>query len=811
MNIPRLYSCVLLLSATAVGSLVAADFSPQPRLVSVQPVSPHVVALYVQEGEVERTQLLPYVPQSGDEIIEVRNHWGIKEEYGIIAKRDLRRNGELIGFISGHEQKSYVSLDKYWGDPVDTAQAENPATFTIQSDDDRSYAEARSPLKVSRKSKPNQFARYESVLGVLHTLYLHLPEPLQEGARYTINFGELGLRTALVAYRFAPQSQRSEAVHVNQVGFDPADPVKRAYVSLWMGQDGGYDFGRELTYHVVDAVDGQRVFSATTPIYWPEEKPDQMYRTENYTEADVYRLDFAEVTQPGRYVVQVDGVGRSYPFEIKEGTWRDMSRLALRGIFHHRSGIAFEEPYTDWLRPRPHHPDDGVQVFQSNATLLETTMGMMGGSRNTFEALVEDATDVVVPHAWGGMMDAGDWDRRTQHMIVTRWLMEFYQMRPEYAWKIDTNIPESGNDLPDIVDEALWILDFFVRMQREDGAGSGGVESAEHPAPGDVSWNEILPVYAFAPDFWSTHALVATAAQAAHALRDVRPELAAKYTDSALRGMAWAEPEYARMKAEGLSYPGHGDAIALRQMAALNLYILTGDEAWHDLFMAVAEDVGDPGTLAGWYNAEIEFAYARLPEGMGDPARRAQAREWIIAAGDSTANYVANNAYSIAGQNKETQIFFGILAAPVEANHLVRAHYLTGDEKYLTPMWEASQFGLGANPDNFSYVIGAGSNQVQWVLHEDAMKTNRPAPPGTIVAGPFDQRADYVPDIPYLTMWSGFFHVDEQMEPDFMEWPTLESYIDMWNYGSQNEYTPWQTMARPAVVWAYMAAELAKR
>ena len=44
-----------------------------------------------------------------------------------------------------------------------------------------------------------------------------------------------------------------------------------------------------------------------------------------------------------------------------------------------------------------------------------------------------------------------------------------------------------------------------------------------------------------------------------------------------------------------------------------------------------------------------------------------------------------------------------------------------------------------------------------------------------------------------------------------MEWPTLESYIDMWNYGSQNEYTPWQTMARPAVVWAYMAAELAKR
>ncbi len=793
-----------------VGGLYASVYSPVPKLVSVSPISPTVVALAIQEGEVERSQLLPYVPQPGDEIVEQTKHYIVAQNADFFTHRELIRNGELIGYMSGNDLTEYVTLDRYYGDELDVVVAESPATFSITSVTDANYATAVAPVKVDRKSKPNQFGRHQGALGVGHVLYLHLPEPIQEGVTYRIAFPELGLRLDEVDYRFDPARQRSEAVHVNQVGFDPNDPIKRAYVSLWMGHGGGYDFGGELTFHIVNAVTGRRVFSDTTKVYWPESKPDLMYRTSNYTEADVYRLDFSALKQPGRYFVQVEGVGCSYPFEIREGVWHGLARLGLRGIFHHRSGIAFEQPYTDWLRPRAHHPDDGVKIYQSRATLLETDMGMMGGSRSSFTALTEDVTDEVLPHAWGGMMDAGDWDRRTQHMIVARWLMGFYQMQPEYAHRIDANIPESDNDLPDMIDEALWILDFFVRMQRADGAGSGGVESAEHPAPGDVSWNEIIPVYAYGYDFWSTHTLVATAAQAAHTLRNVRPALAYTYKVAALKGMAWAEKEYARMLAEDLSYPKHGDAVAMRQLAALQLYILTGDASWHDLFVAAGEVSDHGGTLAGWYRAEIEFAYARLPDGMGDPKLKTEAQAAIIARGDSTADYVANNAYSIAAESRETQMFFGMLAAPVEANHLVRAHHLTGDAKYLTPMWEASQFGLGANPDNFSYIIGAGDNPVQWVLHEDSLKTNRQAPPGTIVLGPFDHRADYVPDIRYLMMWSEFFPIDERMEPDMLEWPVLESYIDMWNYGSQNEYTPWQTMGRPIVVWAYMAAVCAE-
>ncbi len=803
----RIFTLIFAGLSACFCSLVATP----PRLVSVNPIAPEVLALYIQEGEVTRSQLLPYTAQHGDEIVELTHDYIVAKNADFITTRELYRDGELIGYMSGNEQQVYVTLDHYRGDPLILEITDSPKSYSLQSDTDPNYRVARSPVKIDRKSKPNQFGRSQQALGLIHTVYLHLPDPLQEGHTYSLDLALLGLDRASILYSFDPQTQRSEAIHVNQVGFDPKDPVKRAYVSLWMGESGGYDFGEALTYHVIDTISGKRMFSGTAPIHWEADTPDLMYRTDNYTEADVYRLDFPEVTQPGQYYVQVEGVGRSYPFEIKSGVWKDMARLALRGIYHHRSGIALEEPYTDWLRPRPHHPDDGVRVYQSQATLLETTMGMMGGTRSSFTALTEDVTDETLPYAWGGMMDAGDWDRRAQHMIVTRWLMEFYQMQPTYAFEIDMNIPESGNDLPDLVDEALWVLDFFVRMQREDGAGSGGVESAEHPAPGDVSWNEILPVYAYGYDFWSTHTLVATAAQAALALQDLRPDLTTRYTVAALKGLRWAEKEYARMQAEGMSYPDYPDAVAMRQLAALNLYALTGDEQWHELFLEASKVPFDRGTLAHWHEAEIEFAYARLAEGLGNPSRKQEAREWVIASGDSTLTYVENNAYSIAGQNRTTQIFFGMLSAPVEAIHLVRAHHLTGDSKYLEPMFAASQFGLGANPDNFCYIVGAGSNPVQWVLHEDSMKTNRQAPPGTIVCGPFDHRADYVPDIPYLMMWSGFFNIDEKMDPDMLEWPVFESYIDMWNYGSQNEYTPWQTMARPIVVWAYMAAMLEQK
>src|SRR6185503_9409025 len=100
---------------------------------------------------------------------------------------------------------------------------------------------------------------------------------------------------------------------------------------------------------------------------------------------------------------------------------------------------------------------------------------------DNFGNLVKGGTDQVLETVWGGYHDAGDWDRRIQHLDVTRSLFELQEISPAWSSKFSLGIPESSNTLPDIVDEALFGLDFYRRLQDKDGGVRGGIESSEHP------------------------------------------------------------------------------------------------------------------------------------------------------------------------------------------------------------------------------------------------------------------------------------------------------------------------------------------
>jgi hypothetical protein len=83
-------------------------------------------------------------------------------------------------------------------------------------------------------------------------------------------------------------------------------------------------------------------------------------------------------------------------------------------------------------------------------------------------------------------MDAGDWDRRVQHLKSGLLLLELAELFPDYFGSLSLNIPESGNGLPDVVNEALWNIDFFRRLQTAAGGIRGGIESSEHPRRGEA-------------------------------------------------------------------------------------------------------------------------------------------------------------------------------------------------------------------------------------------------------------------------------------------------------------------------------------
>lgn len=84
----------------------------------------------------------------------------------------------------------------------------------------------------------------------------------------------------------------------------------------------------------------------------------------------------------------------------------------MRGFYHQRSGTAPEKPYTDFVRPRPYHPDDGVVIYYTNASLMETGNGLnLNRDGNNFTSIRRLATTDIVPNSfWGGYFDAADWD-----------------------------------------------------------------------------------------------------------------------------------------------------------------------------------------------------------------------------------------------------------------------------------------------------------------------------------------------------------------------------------------------------------------
>ena len=119
--------------------------------------------------------------------------------------------------------------------------------------------------------------------------------------------------------------------------------------------------------------------------------------------------------------------------------------------------------------------------------------------------------------AWGDYHDAADHDRLIGHVRIPAVLLTLYEMFPKAFTDGQLNIPESGNGIPDLVDEARWGVDFWVRMQ---DAGDGGVRGGAGPnaavtAPPDRDNN---PIYVYSKDPLSSLSLAAIAAQLSRVL-----------------------------------------------------------------------------------------------------------------------------------------------------------------------------------------------------------------------------------------------------------------------------------------------------
>ncbi len=714
----------------------------------------------------------------------------------IVEVSPLTKHILLLHFSDGYVD--HFDLGDNIGDgvlynyPLDINAATSTSNFSISSMDDGNYQSPISPNSINRKSKGSDFyANWNTPDYVSdHWLYLHLPHPLQNNKSYTINLGSLASNQSEVKFIYNDQTSRSESVHVNNLGYLPDARLKYGYVSAWIG-DGGplnLDDYDGANFDLIDLNTLNSVFTGAVALRKDLETgyDDNAYGA-NYTRADVWECDFSNFQTPGDYVLSVAGMGCSFPFKIDENIYQEAFYTTTRGLYHQRSGIALTQPYTKWERARDFHPEAGDTVFLSSWRYMD------GG--NAFEQLPQNATGEYRLY-WGGWHDAADWDRNANHLKVAHALLMAFEANPAKFSDGELNIPESGNGLPDIIDESLWVVDFFKQLQEPDGGVHGGLETTGHPLEGEssVSSNDVW--YAYAPDPDATFHYAAVASQMAFCLTLIGENtLAADYETSAIAAYDWAIQNTATNEYDGLRDQRH--------YAAAWMFKQTGNVVYQTQFMSDNLITTPTTPLYQWQShlqTKAAWAYATTNQSNIDN----DLKNTIISAVSNWAMIDnVNSAQDRSGRmgyHWWQPTGYGVSTTPNNLP-LLGATMVDSDLVFVDYQQTTCDYFLGANPLNMTWVTQMGDRHPSDIMHIDSWfyHDDKGMVPGIVPYG-MDAFDEWMP----YNSWA-FFRASygwNTCYPNVEIWPEHELWFENRHCPGTGEFTVHENIGIAAASYA---------
>lgn len=211
------------------------------------------------------------------------------------------------------------------------------------------------------------------------------------------------------------------------------------------GFDASEAFTPGTSYALVDAATGEQVETGE-PSAWNNGATDASSGDR------AWRFDFSAATKPGEYYVLDSEQGvRSHVFRIADDVYKQVLKQALRMFFYQRAG---QEKLAEFAGEGWADKASHVGPLQDHHARLFSAKGDASTERDL----------------WGGWYDAGDLNKYTSWTAgYVENLLRAYVQNPA-AFDDETQIPESGNGVPDVLDEAKWGMDFLIRMQNADGS-----------------------------------------------------------------------------------------------------------------------------------------------------------------------------------------------------------------------------------------------------------------------------------------------------------------------------------------------------
>ncbi len=640
-----------------------------------------------------------------------------------------------------------------------------PASYTLSSADDPSYSSGRSPSAVKQKRKQLYYNAYtQTTYKQSAELWfaLTLPSKLTSQKTYTLTFAQsitASTGAADTTFVFDEREMYSAAIHVNNIGFLSDASMKYAYVSHYLGEAGGMVYSNSMPFRLMNVSNKQYVFSGTLS--------ERSSGTGDY-KVRVWQCDFSSFSTAGEYKVVVPGIGCSHPFAIGEDSYRRAFQAVCRGMFHQRCACEITPDISYWVKPRCHHSDD-IPAYQSTS----------GFVNDDPQALKDKATSERID-CWGGWHDAGDHDHYQSHMKIPYMLFATYELNPNGCGDGELNLPESGNGIPDIIDEAKWGVDLWKRMQKSDGKVPP--YTTPYPSPGSLDNTEAI--YACAPTNEAGLLYAGMAAAMGYYFKKFgKSALATEYITSA-------------KKSYGVS--GSGDA---RAAAALWLWRATGDNSYHNAFKN-----NRPSFSTHLYNESdglgtyLAATYVFSPG--ADAGVVSTYRNEIIGRANDHINKIKNDAMRV----RKKWDWMGGYTLPTTMA-LPIAYKLTGDTKYRDYHALECDYYLGGNPLNMTWITQFGEKHPTDILHVEARSRWGPrglgAPLGIVPYGP---AAYYRAGEP--TSWCGqTATAQNSCYPSHSEWSIAELWFEWPAIVCNNEYTVHQTVGPSIFAYGGLCAD----
>ncbi len=456
-------------------------------------------------------------------------------------------------------------------------------------------------------------------------------------------------------------------------------------------------------------------------------------RQSAYSSTKTRVADFSSFTRLGKYRV-VNGSTYSYPFEIKNNVNRTAAIAVLKGFYYQRASMPLEEKYAGKWHRAGFHPDDVVYIHPSAADKQRP-----------------EGTIISTP---GGWYDAGDYNKYIVNSGITMGtILSAYEDFPEYFQLLKTNIPESADAVPDILNEAIYNLRWMLTMQDPN---DGGVYNKCTNASFD---GMVMPGvtkakrYVVQKGTAATLDFAAVTAQAGRILKNFQqqfPGLADSCITAAKKAWEWAllNPalEYNQNSINKHFTPavttgGYGDRNFSDEWlwAAAELFLTTRE----DRFYKVVEDhLKDNVNLPSWGSVGMMAYYSFLHFSDQLPATYSATltlmKNRIISIADSYIEKANVNAFhTVMGQSVRDFNWGSNSNAANQGILLIKAYLLTKEKKYVDYALSNADYLLGRNATGYCFVTGSGTKPTMFPHHRPSIADGIVEPvPGLVAGGP---------------------------------------------------------------------------